>query len=105
MWVFVVMDFPVHRKSGRAEKKVFCNKLEKDGFVKMHRNLYARHSATLGNAITHKKRVMGWVVRRSQISILLVGDKQSEYAFHQIGYRARKNVEELLDVPENIEFF
>ncbi len=99
------MDFPVHRKSGRAEKKVFCGKLEKDGFVKMHRNLYARHSATLGNAITHKKRVMGWVVRRSQISILLVGDKQSEYAFHQVGYRSRKNVEELLDVPENIEFF
>ena len=105
MWVFVIMDFPVHRKSGRGEKKAFCNKLEKDGFVKMHRNLYARHSATLGNAITHKKRVMGWVVRRSQISILLVGDKQSEYAFHQIGYRARKNVEDLLDVPENIEFF
>ena len=50
-----------------------------------------RQGFTLGNALTHKKRIMGWVVRRCQISILLVRDKQSEYAFHQLGYRSRKN--------------
>ena len=100
-----MMDFPVHIKTGRKDKKVFCNKLEKDGFVKMHKNLYVRHSSTIGNAIKHKKRVMEWVVRRSQISILLVGDKQGEYAFHQLGYRKRKNTEELLKAPDFIEFF
>lgn len=105
MWIFIVMDFPVHRKSGRAEQKAFCSKIEKDGFLKMHKNLYARHSSTLGNALTHKKRVIGWVVRRCQVSILLVGDKQSEYAFHQLGYRSRKNADDLLEMPDNIEFF
>lgn len=64
-----------------------------------------RQAFTLGNALTHKKRVMGWVVRRCQISILLVGDKQSEYAFHQLGYRSRKNADDLLEMPDNIEFF
>ena len=81
MWIFIVMDFPVHRKSGRAEQKAFCSKIEKDGFLKMHKNLYA------------------------QVSILLVGDKQSEYAFHQLGYRSRKNADDLLEIPDNIEFF
>ncbi|MBR6132173.1 MAG: hypothetical protein IKQ20_09990 [Bacteroidales bacterium] len=53
----------------------------------------------------HTKRVMEWVVRRSQTSILLIGDKQSEFAFHQLGYRTRKNAEELLQTPSEIEFF
>ena len=64
-----------------------------------------RQTFTLGNALTHKKRVMVWVVRRCQVSILLVGDKQSEYAFHQLGYRSRKNADDLLEIPDNIEFF
>lgn len=105
MWIYVIMDFPIHRKSGRTDKRTFCNKLEKDGFVKMHKNLYVRHSTTLTNAIKHKNRVMEWVVQRSQISILLIGDKQSEYAFHQLGYRKRKKAEELLQTPSEIEFF
>ena len=53
----------------------------------------------------HTKRVMEWVVRRSQTSILLIGNKQSEYAFHLLGYRTRKNAEELLQTPSEIEFF
>jgi len=105
MWIFVMMDFPVHRKTGRLDKKAFCNKLEKDGFMKMHRNLYARYSSTMSNAIRHKKRVMEWIVCRSQISILLIGDKQSEYAYHQLGYRTRKNAEDMLKAPDYIEFF
>ena len=48
---------------------------------------------------------MEWIVRRSQISILLVGDKQSEYAFHQLGYRVGKNAKEMLQAPDFIEFF
>jgi hypothetical protein len=48
---------------------------------------------------------MVWVVRRCQVSILLVGDKQSEYAFHQLGYRSRKNADDLLEMPDNIDFF
>ncbi len=105
MWIYVIMDFPEHTKTGRTDKKTFCTRLGKDGFVKMHKNLYVRHSSTIRNAIKHKKRVMEWVVRRSQISILLVGDKQGEYAFHQLGYRKRKNAEELLKAPDQIEFF
>lgn len=105
MWIYVMMDFPIHRKTGRKDKKDFCNKLEKDGFVKMHKNLYARYASTLGNATKHKKRVVEWIVRRSQVSILLIGDKQSEYAFHQLGYRVGKNAEEMLQAPDFIEFF
>ena len=48
---------------------------------------------------------MEWIVRRSQISILLVGDKQSEYAYHQLGYRVGKNAKEMLQAPDFIEFF
>ena len=64
-----------------------------------------RQAFTLDNALTYKKRVIGWVVRRCQVSILLVGDKQSEYAFHQLGYRSRKNTDDLLEAPENIDYF
>ena len=68
-------------------------------------NLYVRFSATLANALKHKKRVIGWVVHRCQVSILLIGDKQSEYAYHQLGYRVGKNAEEMMQAPDFIEFF
>lgn len=71
----------------------------------MHKNLYVQFSATLANALKHKKRVIGWVVHRCQVSILLIGDKQSEYAYHQLGYRVGKNAEEMLQAPDFIEFF
>ena len=105
MWVFVTMDFPTHTKAGRKNRNVFCNQLLKDGFVKLHRSLFCRHSSTLGNAEKHKKRVMGWVYADSNVSIFLIGDKQSEYAYHHTNNRVKKNIHEILTVPEMIEFF
>ena len=105
MWVFVVMDFPSHTKTGRKNRNVFCGQLLKDGFVKIHKSLFCRYSATLSNAEKHKKRVMRWVVSNSNVSIFLIGDKQNEYAYHHMNSRVKKNVQELLVLPEKIEFF
>ena len=77
----------------------------KDGFVKLHKSLYCRHSSTLSNAEMHKKRVMGWVTTNSNVSIFLIGDKQSEYAYHHTNNRVKKNAQEIMIIPEMIEFF
>jgi len=59
----------------------------------------------LGNAEKHKKRVMGLVTSNSNVSIFLIGDKQSEYAYHHTNHRVKKNVQEIMTIPEIIEFF
>lgn len=105
MWVFVTMDFPTHTKAGRKNRNVFCNQLLKDGFVKLHKSFFCRHSSTLGNAEKHKKRVMGWVDANSNVSIFLIGDKQSEYAYYHTNNRVKKNAKEIMIIPEMIEFF
>ena len=105
MWIFVIMDFPSHTKAGRKSRNAFCNQLLKDGFVKLHKSLYCRHSTTLGNAEKHKKRVMGWVTTNSNVSIFLIGDKQSEYAYHHTNSRVKKTAQEIMIIPEMIEFF
>ena len=53
----------------------------------------------------HKKRVMGWVTTNSNVSIFLIGDKQSEYAYHHTNNRVKKNAQEIMITPEMIEFF
>lgn len=105
MWVFVVMDFPNHTRKGRMEKRDFCRTLEKDGFIKMHKSMYCRYCSTLSNAQMHKKRVRETMVNNCCVSVFLIGDKQTEFSYHYLGPKSKKNSEELLKGPDLIEFF
>lgn len=83
----------------------FSRILEKDGFSKMHRNMYVRYCTTLNNALKHKSRIQNQIFEKSKVNIFLIGDKQCEYAYHYYGPKSKKKGENLLKKPLIIEFF
>lgn len=40
MYLYTILNFPLHTKTGRIEYKQFVQTLLKDGFIKLHKNLY-----------------------------------------------------------------
>ena len=105
MYVYVIMDFPLHSKQGRREHSLFAKELAKDGFSKLHKNLYVRHCTILSNALLHKKRVLKQVFDKSNISIIFALDKQNEYGYHYFGRKKhRKKTPKIPAPPQNISF-
>lgn len=105
MWVIVALYFPTHTKKGRCEYRCFCNNLLKDGFEKIHKSLYLRYCSTLNNAQIHKKRVQNAIFKNCKVSVFLIGDKQTEFAYLYLGSKNSKKSEELFQSPETIDFF
>ena len=106
MWVYVTMDFTNCRGLRRKLREVFVKELVKDGFSKLYTTMYVRYCSTLSNALKHKKRIMEKIPTVGRISIILVADQQSEWAYHCVGsIRNGKKEKRLPDKPSLIEFF
>lgn len=105
MWIYVSMSFSIRSKQKRVLRDHFIKELVKDGFSKIYSTMYVRHCTTLGNAMLHKKRVMGKVLPFGRVSIILVADQQADLAYHYCGtIQDRKNEKQLPEVPDLIEF-
>lgn len=106
MWVYVVMNFSKSTKIGRERQRVFCREIIKDGFQRLYDNLYVRYCSTMENAQVHKKRIIGTILERSQVSIIFVDDRHNGQSYHYFGRnQKRKNEAKILEMPELVEFF
>ena len=106
MYVYVIMDFPLHSKQGRREHSLFAKELAKDGFSKLHKNLFVRHCTILSNALLHKKRVQKQVL----IKVILVLyslwiSKMSMVIITSEGRNIVKKTPKIPAPPQNVEFF
>ncbi len=106
MYLYTILNFPLHTKTGRIEHKQFVQTLLKDGFIKLHKNLYVRHCTVLSNALMHKKRLQQQLFEKCNVSIIFTLDKQNEYSYHYFGRKSRsKNQPQLPQPTPFVEFF
>jgi CRISPR-associated protein Cas2 len=101
MWTLVMYDLPTETKKDRKVAAKFRKDLLKDGFSMFQFSMYVRHSASSENADVHKRRVKSSLPEHGKIGILQITDKQ----FGQMEIYYGKKVEELPNVPQQLELF
>ena len=103
MWVYIITSFTRYRKIGTAARREFESAITKDGFVALHRNLFARYCTSSDNATMHKERVKKMIPERGcDVSILLVSDSNMNQAYHRLGCRRGHGT---CVKPEMVDFF
>lgn len=104
MWIYVVTSFTRYSKVGREARRAFQESLQRDGFFRMHENLFVRYCTTSDNAMRHKERVKACIPPRCcDVSIMLSSDNKGGGAFHSLN---RKRTNRLTyGKPTDIEFF
>ena len=78
MWVYVVMQFS-RTKLGTMEWSKFQRKLKNDGFRTMSNCLFVKYCQNLDDSIKHRKRVEKIIYKKSKVSVIFVGDKQTPH--------------------------
>lgn len=101
MWTLVMYDLPTETKKERKVAARFRKDLIKDGFSMFQFSMYIRHSASSENADVHKNRVKKSLPDLGKIGILQITDKQ----FGQMEIYYGKKVQELPDIPQQLELF
>jgi len=97
----VVID---NRMVGRASRTEFQGRLCKDGFFRLHENLFVRYCSTNANAMRHKEKVKSFIPARCcDISIILSSDNTEGGAFHSMNRKRTNNI--AYGKPKDIEFF
>ena len=104
MWIYIVSSFTRYKKIGVEARKSFESAVEKDGFVKLHKNLYVRDCATSSNAAMHKERVKRLIPQYAcDISIIMVSDNQEDNSYHSFRKRCKRQPSNVK--PSMVEFF
>lgn len=104
MWIYIVSSFTRYKKIGAEARKTFESSIEKDGFVKLHKNLHVRYCTTSNNAAIHKERVKRFIPQQiCDISILMVPDNQDNNTYHS--FRQRRKSQPSIIKPSMVEFF
>ena len=85
MWVIAVFDFPRHCRSGRKNMSDFVAELEKDGFSKIQRGMYARYCTTIKNGNMHKARIATAICPRSTICLFSMADREFNEIYSHFG--------------------
>ena len=101
MWLYVMFDLPVEKKSQRRIAARFRKDLLKDGFIMHQFSVYVRHCASNESAAVHISRIKNMVPDEGLISILKVTDKQ----FGDIVRFVGKKREPPPVMPQQLEFF
>lgn len=106
MYIYAILNFPLHSKAGREEHKLFVKTLLSDGFHKLHKNLYVRHCTTLNNALIHKRRLQQQLFEKCNVSLIFTLDRQNEYSYHYLGRKTRSKKQPQMPLPVPfVEFF
>ena len=104
MWIYIVSSFTRYRKIGTEARKSFESAIEKDGFTKLHKNLYVRYCTTGNNAAIHKERIKRLIPQHiCDISIIMVPDSQESSVYHS--FRQRRKTRPSVIKPSMVEFF
>ncbi|MBR2153950.1 MAG: hypothetical protein IJ901_04970 [Bacteroidaceae bacterium] len=104
MWIYVVTSFTRYSKVGREARQAFQRVLQKDGFFRLHENLYVRHSSTHANALIHKKHIKDAIPESCcDISILLSSGGSEDNAFHSLNRKRTHKIS--YGRPKDVEFF
>lgn len=104
MWVYVVTSFTRYNKVGREAKNEFQKAILKDGFFRMHENLYVRYCTTASNANTHKERIKKIIpLRCCDVSIIMSADNQEGNVYHSLNRKRSKSI--IYGKHGNVEFF
>ena len=103
MWVIAIFDFPRHSKSGRQNMNRFVKELEKEGFSKVQRGMYARYCTTADNGRTHRRRIANVIEPRSTVYLLSVTDREFAEIYSHFG--SIKAPKKWPKVQENIQYF
>ena len=104
MWIYVVTSFTRYSKVGRRARMNFHHAILKDGFFRLHENLYARYCTTTSNALMHKERVKEIIPAKwCDISVILSADSQEGNVFHSLSRKRTKKI--VYGKHGNVEFF
>lgn len=87
-------SFTRYNKVGREAQKEFERELHKDGFHRLHANLYVRYCTTGSNAAVHKERVKRVMpCNCCDISIIMVSDSQEGNVYHSLNRRKKNKID------------
>ena len=104
LWIYVVTSFTRYSKVGREARRAFQDALQRDGFFRMHENLFVRYCTTSDNAARHKEKIKGCIPARCcDISIILSSDNTGGRAFHSLNRKRTNKV--AYGKPAEIEIF
>ena len=103
MWVIAIFDFPRHCKSGRQNMNHFVKELEKEGFSKVQRGMYARYCTTADNGRTHRRRIANVIEPRSTVCLLSITDREFAEVYSHFG--STKAPKKWPKTQENIQYF
>ena len=82
----------------------FHHAILKDGFFRLHENLYARYCTTASNALMHKERVKEIIPAKwCDINVILSADSQEGNVFHSLSRKRTKKI--VYGKYGNVEFF
>lgn len=100
----MVTSFTRYSKVGKAARLAFQEALLRDGFFRLHENLYLRYCTTSANAMRHRERIKGLIPERCcDISIIFSSDNTGGGVFHSLNRKRTNRV--TYGKPTNIEFF
>lgn len=76
MWILVMFDLPVRRKSERKAATTFRKRLIQSGFDRVQYSVYSRACPSEENAAVHCARVKNALPAKGQVRILKFTDRQ-----------------------------
>ena len=89
MWLYVMFDLPVGKKSERKAAAKFRNFLLDHGFEMAQFSVYLRFAESREAAEAHVRRVRGALPGKGKVHIVTVTDKQYANAHIFVGRRPR----------------
>lgn len=101
MWLMVMFDLPVLTREDKRQYRIFVDRLEDNGFVRIQYSIFARPCATEENTEKHIGRLREMIPPLGQVRILRFTDKQ--WARTVVFHNASLTVPEL--PPEQFTFF